>query len=241
MGCFRIMLVLQAATHPFPPRVNRRGFVSWLTVATGTAASWLWGWGFLSHKAFLIGHDRSFWLPDLIYTSPQNICCSLHRVLSYALLKVVAVSTRGSQGSVTTNKGKKQINATPENVSVCLIWREHRVIAPHHRTNAWLERLGLLCRHFLFSLHVLLHLMLPLCSAIQLLMRLVFNNSKESNICKKLRKFGSISSIRISTQTLKLDGRNVLHPVSCRANIWNIIVLWAKSSKLCSILASLMI
>lgn len=203
MGCFRITLVLQAATHPFPLRVNRRGFVSWLTVATGTAASWLWG-GFLSHKAFLIGHDRSFWLPDLIYTSPQNICCSasLHRVLSYALLKVVAVSTRGSQGSVTTDKGRKTIECKPENVSICLIWREHRVIAPHHRTNAWLERLGLLCRHFLFSLYVLSHLMLPLCSEIQLLMHLVFKNSKESNIHKKLSKYGSISYIRILTQTI---------------------------------------
>lgn len=64
---------------------------------------------FLSHKAFLIGHDRSFWLPDSIYTSPQNICCSasLHRVLSYVLFKVVEVSTRGCRGSVTTDGWRK--------------------------------------------------------------------------------------------------------------------------------------
>lgn len=48
----------------------------------------------LSHKAFLIGRDSSFRLPDLIYTSSQNICCSasLHRVQRYALFKVVEVS-----------------------------------------------------------------------------------------------------------------------------------------------------
>lgn len=146
MGCFRTALVLQAATHPFPHRVNCRGFVSWLTVATGTAPSCLWG-GFLSHKAFLIGHDRSFWLPDLIYTSLQNICCSasLHRVPSCALLKVVEVSTRGSCGSVTTDKGRK--------TNVCNTRKCAKMFAL--KGDCMIRKIVTALIPFLFSLHFL--------------------------------------------------------------------------------------
>lgn len=160
--------------------------------------------GFLSHKAFLIGHDRSFWLPDLIYTSLRNICCSasLHRVLSYELLKVVVVSTRGSRGSVTTDKGRKTNKC---NTRKCVNMFDLKGTEGDCSSSSYqymIGKIGTALPPFLFSLHVLPHLMLPLCSEIQLLMCLVFNNSKKSNIRKKLRRFGSISSIRISTQTI---------------------------------------
>lgn len=192
----------------------------------------------------------------------------LHRVLSYALLKVVAVSTRGSRGSITTDKGRKTNKC---NTRRCVNMFDLKGTEGDCSSSPYqciIGKIGTALPPFLFSLYVLSHLMLLLCSEIQLLMRLFFNNSKKSNICKKLRRFGSISSIRISTQTIyrhkfsdniwsltdadtmsikllslmgKLHGRYVSHPVSCRDNIWNIIVLWAKSSKLCSILVSLII
>lgn len=107
--------------------------------------------GFLSHKAFLIGHDRSFWLPDLIYTSPQNICCSasLHRVLSYALLKVVAVSTRGSRGSVTTDKGGKT-NTGKCNTRKCVNVFDLKGSEGDCSSSSYQCMVGLFRRHFCF-------------------------------------------------------------------------------------------
>lgn len=121
-----------------------------------------------------------------LYKPPEYLLFStLHRLLSYALLKVVVVSTRGSRGSVTTDKGRKTNKCNtrkPVNMFDLKGTEGDCSSSPYQRM---IGKIGTALPPFLFSLHVLSHLMLPLCSEIQLLMCLVFNNSKKSNIRKK--------------------------------------------------------